>query len=259
MQNARIDIADLAAAAAAAYEPVDQCALWAWQRGLPRFRGYAQNGAAGFVAANDADMVIAFRGTDIAQLCDVLADFRIWPSRGALGWHHLGFLTYLHSLWHRMVWDMAAFARDGQRVHVVGHSMGGAMAVSAVAHLLEAGKPPACLATFGAPRCVTAGVGRAIVAAVPDVLRIVNNNCIGARVPLGLLFRHFGRLHYFDRRGRLHVAPSRWLVAWDRICGRRESLRELRLDGLGDHSMSRYRELTEAAFPLGGAGDVDGE
>jgi pimeloyl-ACP methyl ester carboxylesterase len=99
----------------------------------------------------DGTVVVAFRGTVPDDLEDWLRDIDALPERvpglPAMGWCHAGFLAGGIGL--------LALFRDhlaGKRVVLVGHSLGGALAIIVAGLLTAADTPPALVVTFEAPR-----------------------------------------------------------------------------------------------------------
>lgn len=92
--------------------------------------------------------VIAFRGTVPSLLRDWLRDLNIIPTwRKRIGWCHRGFMQGAE-----LVFPALLAGTAGRQVILTGHSLGGALAVATAALLTRAGRPPAALVTFGAPR-----------------------------------------------------------------------------------------------------------
>jgi pimeloyl-ACP methyl ester carboxylesterase len=103
-----------------------------------------------YVLAGDV-VVVSCRGTDEDDLANWLRDLNARPETSAqypaLGFCHAGFLeggTRLLALFLHLL--------AGSQVYVMGHSLGGALAIIIAAQLTAAGRPPAGLITFEAPR-----------------------------------------------------------------------------------------------------------
>lgn len=117
-----------------------------------------------YLTSVDNVAVVAFKGS--VSLMDWVRDFMALPihrriSVGNLGWVHAGFFGDVNGIWQRIKVDLG-----NQPFAVTGHSKGGAEAIIFAAMMLEAGRMPVRVATFGAPR---AGMGtlRDVLAAVP--------------------------------------------------------------------------------------------
>jgi hypothetical protein len=112
---------------------------------------------------SDSSVVIAFRGSVTAE--DWARDFICAPvvdrAHPQLGHCHAGFLDGAES-----ILDEVNVAIGNKAVIVSGHSLGGALALGVGALLVCAGKPPAAIVTFGAPRFGMAMFVKAL-AAVP--------------------------------------------------------------------------------------------
>ncbi|WP_041394051.1 hypothetical protein [Photobacterium profundum] len=55
---------------------------------------------------------------------------------------------------------------------------------------------------------------------------------------------------YFDRDGKIHSdgSLSWWARFWDRLEGRYDDVFDLMPDGVGDHGMDKYKELSEETY-----------
>ena len=105
----------------------------------------------GYVAINDARMLLAFRGTE--SIPDWLTNLQAVKDPGP--WVdttvHEGFQDAFAAAALR-IGEIVGRRREGRQVWVTGHSLGGALAVLLVATLLESEIPVTGLYTFAAPR-----------------------------------------------------------------------------------------------------------
>ena len=101
---------------------------------------------------------IAFRGTQPRNLHDDLADLDIGPKAvSGFGLVHDGFWQ-AGSAMARPIGE----AVDGRPWHVMGHSLGGAIALVVATRLAESGHAPLSLTTFGAPRVFLGNAAAAV-------------------------------------------------------------------------------------------------
>ena len=212
----------------------------------------------GFFAANDERALLAFRGTEADNFCDVLADgdLLLMPDerihgRGALV--HRGFQRYLRSLWPKVeaTVDGWRHSHPNGEICITGHSLGAALATLAFAYLAD---PGTSLYTFGCPRVGNKPFSSQIEEAAlrQPCFRVVDNKDLVTHVPLAL-----GNLAYvhpsipvlwIDGNGAMIENPSPPLrdapvigdvVTW--YAGKLFRKLHLSLPGpLADHSPVRY-------------------
>ncbi|MDA8230133.1 MAG: lipase family protein [Magnetospirillum sp.] len=106
--------------------------------------------------------VIAFQGTHDAH--QVVADLDVGPLRiPVIGAVHRG-------IWEAMlgIAVRADVAAAGRPLIIIGHSLGGALAIALAVHRTRLGKPPGAVVTFGAPR-IGIGPGCGAVLDATDV------------------------------------------------------------------------------------------
>jgi triacylglycerol lipase len=136
-----------------------------------------------------------------------------------------------------------------QSLWCTGHSLGGALAVLAAAHLLAEGHRVNGLYTFGQPRVgdetfATECVNRL----AKQYFRFVNNNDTVTRVaPRVLGYAHTGEVRYIDTDGQIQADISFWDRFLERVKGRMEDFLKPGTDGLKDHGMQHYLEHIENA------------
>jgi hypothetical protein len=217
----------------AAYETTadlpDGCGPRKLERLLDRW-GFAcrarlsQGGTEGFVAESEAALVVAFAGTDPVVTANWITDFNIRTGPGGV---HRGFADGVDSVWPALV---TALEGTAKRIFLVGHSLGGALAVVAARRLIgdPAADPPmprgagigvariAGVLTFGMPRA-----GDAVFATDyrarglwQRTARLEYGNDIVPSLPPAasgqLAFRHVGTALHCPHGGRFEdVLPPR--------------------------------------------------
>jgi triacylglycerol lipase len=191
-----------------------------------------------FVAWNDAETLLAFRGTD---------EERQWMeavTHGQATWFagraHGGLIAVLDNLWTHVL--AALFDADAlnRPLYVTGHSLGGALAVLAGQRLDAEGWPVSLVATFGAPPVLDQ---RAAERYPVPLARVVNNEdaipAFGWPALWGT-YRHVGREWLLTASGR--IAEGRHGHDLARRIDRAFSIGDGPIPSgpLHDHAMERY-------------------
>ena len=147
----------------------------------------------GFIALNDDHILAAFRGTE--SLPDWLTNLQAVKDPGP--WQnpevHEGFQdACLASA--LKIGETIGRLREGQKVWVTGHSLGGALAVLLAASMLESGLPVHGLYTFGAPRVGDRSFADRLNGELKGAAhwRVVNEGDLVPHVPLEAFFSHAG-------------------------------------------------------------------
>jgi triacylglycerol lipase len=155
----------------------------------------------GMVLASETALVVVFRGTrlqvhsllDSAEVVllnqiDLWTDSQFFPTSGSAGWRaHTGFLKAFAEVRGRLD-EVVGARRPGQKLWLAGHSLGGALATLAAAHVGAASVQG--LYTYGGPR-----VGDAAFTALlpPSICRFVHRDDWVATVPPTILgYAHAG-------------------------------------------------------------------
>ena len=151
------------------------------------------------VLGPDGTAYVAYRGTKITSLRDLVADGSAWKVRwDGAGRVHRGFWRCCRALKPKIGQWLANTTHD--RLVLTGHSLGAAMAT-----LMAALRAEAELVSFGSPR-----VGdRAFVASLAGRTMRRYVDCVdgvsGLPPPVG--YDHAGEMIYIDRLGQLHSPP----------------------------------------------------
>ena len=193
----------------------DQITAWGFSRveSFEIVRGHDVD-TQGFIASNDAHILAAFRGTE--SLPDWLGNFQTVKDPGP--WRrtevHEGFQDAFHAAALK-IGETIGRTREGHRVWVTGHSLGGALAVLLAATMRESKLPVDGLYTFGAPRVgdnsFAVRLNRELERAAH--WRVVNEGDLVPHVPIEGFFSHAGnRMLLLDR-----MTTSRRESVWKRF------------------------------------------
>jgi len=230
----------------AAYKPWSECEDIAGSLGFTRFKSFENNNTEAYVAANDDEVVYAFRGT--TSVWDVLKDIRVIKSpltKNQLAIDkrrvHSGFLSAFNDVADELsaqIYEWWRLDDTDKKVMGTGHSLGAGINVLFSGIKVGGLKPDVWL--FGCPR-----VGNRHFAREYDyelgtrTYRVVNNNdAVCSRPRLG--YRHVGREVYIDWRGNVRHNPGLIRKGWNQVAGRWASWRKTKLDGVGDHFATAY-------------------
>lgn len=145
----------------------------------------------GFIAENDREIVIAFRGTK--GLAAWVRNFDPYPLEDDYDIHD-GF----HDAWEAFEPTVLAYVREngnGRPVYCTGHSRGGALATLCAYHIAKRLDYPCSCVSFGAPAQGTKGYRDKLDAMPVNHTRVVYNADFAPDMPPRVLgFRHAGKL-----------------------------------------------------------------
>lgn len=147
----------------------------------------------GFIAEGRGALVIAFEGTDPLVLANWVTNFSFLPDTGGI---HQGFSAALAAGW-RDISSMLTGRTPRSSLFIVGHSLGGALAVLCARRIKrDKGIAAAGVYTFGMPRAGNASFAREYNKAFGDrTYRFVHGEDVVPTVPPSELgFRHVGRM-----------------------------------------------------------------
>ena len=176
--------------------------------------------------------VLSFRGTEVTQKSDILADLKAGKNIEACGGKvHVGFKGEINKVWPAIEKAIANI----DTLYLTGHSLGAAMATIAASRMQS---KVTALITFGSPR-----VGNQEFVSSLNVTHYrVQNNCDDVtKVPFRLSgFRHHGTHKYMNFYGEF-----RDLTPWQRIKDMVRSRLKARAKGqkfigVFDHLMANY-------------------
>ncbi|WP_436791967.1 lipase family protein [Yinghuangia sp. YIM S10712] len=197
-----------------------------------------------YVMASDRMIVVGFRGTEPVQIRDWLSDASTppVPGPGGNGYVHYGFNQALASVYPQIRNTVQELHTNGQTLWFTGHSLGGALAMLAGAHLYfeDPRQLPDGVYTFGQPRTCEHILATAHRRAFKNRhYRFVNNNDVVPNLPPEP-FTHVDHLRYFDRNGKLHDTMPLVAGLADRGLGRIADPLAPASDGVRDHFINNY-------------------
>jgi triacylglycerol lipase len=189
-------------------------------------------GAQAYLLKGSDDHVLSFRGTEVSQPSDVVADLKTGKNIETSGGKvHVGFKGEVDKVWPAITKSLANVGA----LYVTGHSLGAAMATIAAGRISS---QVIALVTFGSPR-----VGnRAFVNSLSVNHYRVQNNCDAVtKVPfLFLGFRHHGTHKYMNFHGEFRDLTL-WQMIKDMLRSRLKArMKGQRFIGVFDHMMTHY-------------------
>lgn len=174
------------------------------------------------IYSSDKDLVIAFAGTDVTQLLDILNDADIFETKIlGLGNVHRGFFRSSQRLYPTVIRE-CVLARDaGKKVWITGHSKGAAEATLTAAAICCNGVKPADeggylagVVTWESPRCLSKKAAKKYKEMLGHITyRYVYSVDPVTHVPLGLRFKHVGHLMWWTN-GEWRHKMSLFAVLW---------------------------------------------
>ena len=176
--------------------------------------------------------VLSFRGTEVSQKSDILADLKAGKNLEACGGKvHVGFKGEINKIWPAIEKAIANI----DTLYVTGHSLGAAMATIAASRMQS---KVTALVTFGSPRV---GNLEFVNSLMVTHYRVQNNCDDVTKVPFRLSgFRHHGTHKYMNYYGEF-----RDLTPWQRVKDMARSRLRARAKGqkfigVFDHLMANY-------------------
>ncbi|QOY90899.1 lipase family protein [Paludibaculum fermentans] len=234
-------------AAAQAYENEGSCRAWAAENGFAEGFHFIdtskldpQSGTQGYVAESEAAILVAFRGTEPAQLPDVGSDLKTIP----IPWEglarvHGGFFRAFFAAWNKDFGGGRIFPdllrnSGGRKIWITGHSLGGALAqICATQTELRDAIPVHAVYTYGQPRVGDEQFARIMNEKLGHkIFRLVNDRDIVPRVPLYTMeYRHYGRQFYFDRNRSMTESQASVETLMEALNSFRQTIRMDQLQG----------------------------
>ena len=190
------------------------------------------DGAQAYLLKGADTHVLSFRGTEVTQKSDVLADLKAGKNVEACGGKvHVGFKGEINKVWPAITIALTKI----DAVYVTGHSLGAAMATIAASRMQS---KVTALVTFGSPR---AGNQEFVNSLSVTHYRVQNNCDDVTKVPFRLMgFAHHGTHKYMNFYGEFRDLTP-WQRVKDMIRSRlRARAKGQKFIGVFDHMMANY-------------------
>ena len=190
------------------------------------------NAQAYLLKNNDGIHVLSFRGTEVTEPSDILADLKagknIEPVGGKI---HVGFKGEINKLWPTIQKSVANI----NSLYVTGHSLGAAMATIAAGRMQS---KVLALVTFGSPRV---GNKQYVNSLTVTHYRVQNNCDDVTKVPFMLMgFAHHGTHKYLNYYGAFRTLTP-WQQVKDMVRSRAKAYTKgQKFLGAYDHMMDNY-------------------
>lgn len=196
----------------------------------------------------DGRLYLCFRGTESRS--DVLADIDVRRTRITCGVRvHTGFHRQFASLIGQIEAELAARPTPPHAVVCCGHSLGGALATIAAAHLAASLPEGVRCYTFGCPRVGNRRFARLFGRLVPDHWRVNNDEDPVPMIPMSLRFVHTPRHVDFNDAGEHRTRHGdRWFLMRMLLLFRKIDI----FDIAGDHNCDTYIARTAGLRPAVG-------
>lgn len=197
---------------------------------------------------SDDGIIVSCRGTEPTEMSDVLADLKAIPKKHPrAGRVHEGFYEYSTRIYSQILDTIRSERKNNENVYVVGHSLGGAMAVLIAESLASDGIPVKELRTYGQPRVGNKKFRQHLEGCdIGAYIRYVNNNDIVPKVPPSFMsFVHGGKLYYINHYGNIRDCTA-WQRIKDQIRGTIAAIKKKEFfDSFRDHGVANYIKYTK--------------
>ena len=207
----------------------------------------------GYLFVNDAEAVLAFRGT--TRITDWVMNFDATQTESSTGRVHRGFAGAVDALWPRVLEALESCGQS-RDLWITGHSLGGAVAVLVASRVSPAHSLKGVV-TFGQPRI---GDEQFAAGFRPRLLRFTTERDLVPKLPWGVLssYRHCGEGWQLLSNGRLIPRPEEPLpwgemfrltqILAQRAKAGQRVVEELLKPALAEHGMKVYLDRLKLAL-----------
>lgn len=206
--NERVQITALfcAKASSAAYGDLSRMRYISSVNGSIKEFDHSIHGAYAQVSFGGFGALIAFRGTNVTEVTDLIADVSILPS---ISGFHSGFSAYVDFLLSDIEGWLDNVLTTNPRAHVTitGHSMGGAMAQIYAFRFVEKYHRLPLVFAFDSPACMTSSKAAQFDRTFTQSWRVYIHGDPIVKI-LNWVFQHTARMAEISSDGRIQYEPS---------------------------------------------------
>jgi len=213
-------------------------------KGYPEFEFGSSGETQYFVASNDDEVIVTFRGSQTKGdwAIDFDMDLRLVTLFDTRLHVHDGFYKEAVKVFRDIVNMISRHSAMDKKVYLNGHSLGAALAGMTAALFMDTNINFVGAYCFGMPR-----IGHHMFASEFNkksknkLFRVVNHNDMVTRVPFRSLgYSHIGSLVYMDNDHKLHRDASLWYQFLKRFVVEPDGLAGMIIDGVSDHDIAKY-------------------
>lgn len=201
-----------------------------------------------FSSSNEKMLLVSFRGTEVSQLQDILADasFSLRSWRDLPGKMHNGFTRALDEVLDDLDARVEGELKNTNRkLWMTGHSLGGALATLYAAYRVLKMKSLAGVYTFGCPRVGNVEFCQAVNQTLNQggirIFNFVNDHDIVTRVPARLMgYGQIGSVCYMSPNGELDIDGPLWVRYLNTVLDAMTQFQKMTVSSFKDHAIALY-------------------
>jgi len=209
---------------------------------FPKCRFFNKRGAQGYLAVNDAVMMLLFRGVAVEAIGPWVSEAQSALVPVEAGRMHKGLHAAFEAIWDELLVSFRLLRNRNQPIFIAGHNIGGGLAVRAAQRLAMENLLPAGLYTFGAPRVGDAPFCDALRTCLAGrMFRFVNDQDFIPRLPPRAWgYDHVGEVEYCDAEGKWQEGEAMWQAAMAEATDSPDGFLKRSLEAPAPHGIDQY-------------------
>jgi len=175
--------------------------------GFRNVQFFNTNGTFAYLAQNEDQIILVFRGTETGDQKDYLTDAKIVQREFEnYGTAHSGFILALANVETAISEAIETVQKEKQRpILIAGHSLGGALSTL---YGIKYPKAVSAIYTFGAPRIGGIRFANAAMENGIPLYRVVHDNDMITRLPTPPFYRHINITYFLSSARELVIDPT---------------------------------------------------